>query len=867
MYEQYEKTMKRFRGLLRGLRGLIIAVAVLLLLAGFVIFGAGIPLGPVRCDSVTYGQDPHASVRAFAKEVSFEYRDRDGAWSSEIPKYAGIYEVRAVTKSALGITVKSGRTEFTIERAPLEIELRDIKEYERLELLFPSEKDYEAKGLVYEDKLNSIAFSYSKDDGVKKMYSVASLGVIDANGNNVRNNYKLISENAWIEDIRIGIRVRPDGKSVVYGGDPTDKVTCDGVTVLSGSLNEGDTIHIRFAENDTSGCLSKIGSTLIGGEIYVLDSNGEDVTHRYRIEREDAYLIYAPTTVTVLTGSAEKVYDGFPLTEHTYTIVSGHVYPDDSLELLYTGAQIEPGRSRNTVGGYRVDNKKYGDVTEFYDIKVKQGWLKVNYPDDWTVMGADEDSFGLSSGMDLTSGHMDGDLMYVDPYTIFRVYSSRSGTQYFKEQSYELYDGHTWSNSAEVKKYRPKEDYLTGKALESAGNDSKVMKIGNLRLNHKVYPYFMGGQEENTGGDSYNCTVYAKSKNQKNFPESEEKWESEYRNFVYNHYLQIDGELQELLLNLGYDAGINGDESNVIDKIARYIQNAAVYDLNYPAFPADQDMVTYFLTVSKCGICQHYAAAAVMMYRAYGIPARFTLGYVGTVKSNQWSDITTETGHAWAEVYIDGTGWIPVEVTGGSGGSGDGAGPGGIIDADGDGSGGGGDEDPDLVIGFSTYIKEYDGLPVENWSPEPYLISGKLKPGERIVADILFSTYEAEPDYYTFEGDVDIRIIDAKGNDVTMTYKSLGYMNPTIQITRRKIEVRTQNREGTEADGQIADAGWYISEGSLVPGHRIQVTTMRTQDKVGKTNNYASVDILDERGESVIHCYDVRVKSGVLEMK
>jgi hypothetical protein len=42
---------------------------------------------------------------------------------------------------------------------------------------------------------------------------------------------------------------------------------------------------------------------------------------------------------------------------------------------------------------------------------------------------------------------------------------------------------------------------------------------------------------------------------------------------------------------------------------------------------------------------------------------------------------------------------------------------------------------------------------------------------------------------------------------------------------------------------------------------------MRAQDKVGKTNNYASVDIFDERGESVIYCYDVKVKSGTLEMK
>ena len=112
MYEQYEKTMKRFRVLLRGLRGLVIAVAALFLLAGFVIFGAGIPIGAVRCDSVTYGQQPSASVRAFAKEVKYEYRSRDGAWSVELPlpvERTGTYIVRVLITSPDGTSAGAKR--------------------------------------------------------------------------------------------------------------------------------------------------------------------------------------------------------------------------------------------------------------------------------------------------------------------------------------------------------------------------------------------------------------------------------------------------------------------------------------------------------------------------------------------------------------------------------------------------------------------------------------------------------------------------------------------------------------------------------------------------------------------------------------
>lgn len=64
----------------------------------------------------------------------------------------------------------------------------------------------------------------------------------------------------------------------------------------------------------------------------------------------------------------------------------------------------------------------------------------------------------------------------------------------------------------------------------------------------------------------------------------------------------------------------------------------------------------------------HYAASAVMLFRAAGIPARYAEGYVVTetdVKNakNGVAAVKDQNAHAWAEIYVEPLGWVPVEVT------------------------------------------------------------------------------------------------------------------------------------------------------------------------------------------------------------
>ena len=63
-----------------------------------------------------------------------------------------------------------------------------------------------------------------------------------------------------------------------------------------------------------------------------------------------------------------------------------------------------------------------------------------------------------------------------------------------------------------------------------------------------------------------------------------------------------------------------------------------------------------------------YASATVQALRAHGIPARYVEGYYLPIAKMQSSAdgtaaLTGQDAHAWAEVYFDGIGWLPVDAT------------------------------------------------------------------------------------------------------------------------------------------------------------------------------------------------------------
>ena len=111
-----------------------------------------------------------------------------------------------------------------------------------------------------------------------------------------------------------------------------------------------------------------------------------------------------------------------------------------------------------------------------------------------------------------------------------------------------------------------------------------------------------------------------------------------------------------------------------LDEITAFILYTLHSNTTYTLSPGwssfNQDISECFLFERGKGFCEHYAATATLLYRLYGIPARYATGYIVSPTSfEQLEDgsysavVTDESAHAWVEIFLKDYGWTPVEVT------------------------------------------------------------------------------------------------------------------------------------------------------------------------------------------------------------
>lgn len=149
----------------------------------------------------------------------------------------------------------------------------------------------------------------------------------------------------------------------------------------------------------------------------------------------------------------------------------------------------------------------------------------------------------------------------------------------------------------------------------------------------------------------------------------------EYMTFVYDNYLDLDSQWNKYFDSVLDKTAVNGYVT-ITNEIRKWLEDkTAVSD----GVDTD-DYLMYFLTKVREGNSSFYASAGTLMYRYYGIPARYVEGYLADVSENENDNgiiyntndngdivyskaLTGANVHAWVEIYKDGIGWIPVEVT------------------------------------------------------------------------------------------------------------------------------------------------------------------------------------------------------------
>ena len=298
--------------------------------------------------------------------------------------------------------------------------------------------------------------------------------------------------------------------------------------------------------------------------------------------------------------------------------------------------------------------------------------------------------------------------------------STYSGSAYFRLLSYGDYTGKGWEQAeaySHLLEGGYSYNYLTGAALREAGfataSAEVEMLTGDYLLPYYLYLASDGNYAAQTsdvwyqGDTSEIYTVpYVPYEyiwdGAQVFAQDSKYYAAEqaYRAFVYENYLSVPASTRAYLQTIIAEQLFSKDDPYIVLNVAEFIQNIASYNLKYDrSLDKAEDIVVAFLRDYREGVCQHYASAATLLFRTLGIPARYTIGYSAYTSEGQWVSVSPNNAHAWVEVYIDGMGWVNVEVTGS-----------GIFVPGGGGGGGGGATN--LLIKPTDRIKQYDGTPL-----------------------------------------------------------------------------------------------------------------------------------------------------------
>lgn len=160
-----------------------------------------------------------------------------------------------------------------------------------------------------------------------------------------------------------------------------------------------------------------------------------------------------------------------------------------------------------------------------------------------------------------------------------------------------------------------------------------------------------------------------------------------YVGTALDEYLKVPEACLEPIQEFCVRNGIRKTDNDAMQKVITALRDDYSYTVNPGRVPRNEEYVNYFLNVNKKGYCVHFATSATLIFRYLGIPARYAEGYVVDwidmvrgeevdTDSSEWlwgvdtsqikvieASVPDANGHAWVEVYHEGFGWVPVEVT------------------------------------------------------------------------------------------------------------------------------------------------------------------------------------------------------------
>ena len=553
--------------------------------------------------------------------------------------------------------------------------------------------------------------------------------------------------------------------------------------------------------------------------------------------------------LTLVSGSKSAPFTGEPLTCEQYVLASGILADGHVIEPHFTGSQTEIGFSDNTFTVSVIDQNTGEDVTYRYNISYEYGTLEV-YGSSPTTGGEISDD-----------GSLDNNTQNADA-TAARVQASVSGKVYLRWKSYGNYSYREsagnwgWSEGLAYPLASENPLYTVGQTLAADGKLPTLYEIELLGSQYLLPNYVAEGAEGATNDVvispytdayalyGYNWTYSYADALRYMSAGIENEQNKAYTAFVYAQYLDVPESTRAALEAFAAQHGLAADRLSIIEDVASVVRASATYDLEYPACPAGEDEVVYFLTESQSGVCRHFASAATLLYRTLGIPARYVVGYSTYATGGTWTDVKGADAHAWVEVYLTGFGWVRIDPTPAQS----------SVDADA------------LVLQPVKVMGYYTGVPYAATAENVVIVQGALKAGHTIAyIEVSGSQTEAGVGTSIIE---EVRIEDADGNDVTAEYK-LVCKDGVIEVRKPTLTVTAATAKKVY-DGTPLESATYTHAFSNTPIgalYTVQVSVSGTQTEIGQSQNtIGEVVILDVLGRDVTHNFEVRKNHGTLKV-
>jgi len=266
-----------------------------------------------------------------------------------------------------------------------------------------------------------------------------------------------------------------------------------------------------------------------------------------------------------------------------------------------------------------------------------------------------------------------------------------TGDIYLQSTSYYDFNGTGWDNTTKTMEF--KNDAL----LVDYDGRGRLVRVDGTEAN---MPYFLWSDERSfenyTVGiqknlPGYTAHVYLpKPPTDRRYIDSfiKEAYHGQtLKSNDFSQYYESDVNFAAIARSLLEDAGISPEEwfnpyyeitaddiKAAIEQVSAFLSEMKYTTMptrseNYSDYDEKRSPIYNFLYNTKEGYCVHFATTAALILREMGFTTRYTIGYSFNMGVSGSAEVLDSNSHAWVEIYFEDFGWVPLEMTYGSGGS------------------------------------------------------------------------------------------------------------------------------------------------------------------------------------------------------